>query len=80
MNFDKNKYDQEYAKKHFDRISLNVKKGEREIISKHATAKGYKNITEYIKDLIYCDMHNNSKNINIEVINQSGDNNTVSIN
>lgn len=57
MGFNKVKYDNEYAKNNYDRIALNVAKGDREKIKKHAITKGYESITEYIKALIYQDMN-----------------------
>lgn len=57
MKFNKVKYDNEYAKNNYDRIALNVAKGDKEKIKKHAIRKGYENITEYIKALIYQDMN-----------------------
>lgn len=72
MTFDKKKYDQAFAKEKYDRIPLNVKKGEREKIAKYAKEKGYNSITEYIKELIRKDMNNDSKSdINIGAINNN---------
>lgn len=56
MTFDKKKYDQNYAKNNYDRIALNVKKGDRELISEYAKLRGYNSLTDYIKQLIYTDM------------------------
>lgn len=58
MTFNKKKYDQKYAKDNYDRIPINVKKGEREIIFNRAKEKGFKSTTEYIKDLIKNDINN----------------------
>ncbi len=77
MTFDKKKYDQKYVKDNYDRIPINVKKGEREIIFNRAKEKGFKSITEYVKDLIKNDINNTKSNINIGEINQNGENNTV---
>lgn len=78
MAFDKKKYDQDYAKTKYDRIPINVKKGDREIILNHAKKRGFDNVTEYVKHLIYSDMNGN-KNISVGNIEQTGDNNTVNI-
>ncbi|MDE6016515.1 MAG: hypothetical protein K2H41_12610 [Acetatifactor sp.] len=77
MAFNKKQYDQKFAKEHYDRIALNVNKGEKENIAKRAQAKGFKSITDYIKDLIYNDMKNGQNNIVIGEINQTGDSNSI---
>lgn len=46
---------QKYNEKTYDRIALNVKKGQREIIRKHAEAKGM-SLNGYINKLIEDDM------------------------
>lgn len=79
MTFDKKKYDQTFAKDNYDRIALNVKKGDKAIIAEYARKNGYNSITDYIKNLIYQDMEKNSKNIQVGNINQNGDNNSVNI-
>ena len=78
MKFDKVKYDNKFQKDNYDRIALNVKKGEKDIIANFAKEKGYTSITEYIKSLIYKDMQGN-KNITVGDISQTGDNNSVHI-
>lgn len=79
MTFDKKKYDQAYVKDKYDRLPINVKKGEKEIILMRAKEKGFNSITEYIKDLIYNDLNNGNKNINIGEIHQSGTGNNISL-
>lgn len=56
MKFDKIKYDNDYAKNNYDRIILNVPKGEKNKIKEHAKIRGYEDMTKYIKSLIYQDM------------------------
>lgn len=73
MKFDKKKYDQQFTKDNYDRIPLNVKKGEKAKIAEYAKQKGYNSITEYIKELIRRDMNENEKsNVNIENIDNEG--------
>lgn len=74
MTFDKKKYDQDFIKKNYDRIALNVKKGDRAKIAEHAKIKGYDSITEYIKELIRRDMNESERSkVNVEKIeNQDG--------
>lgn len=63
MTFDKKKYDQQFTKENYDRIPLNVKKGEKAKIAEYAKEKGYNSITEYIKELIRRDMNENNNDI-----------------
>lgn len=58
MSFNKAKYDNQFQKDNYDRISLNVKKGERDKITNHAIKKGYESLNQYIRELIYKDMEN----------------------
>lgn len=51
MTFDMNKYQYQYQKDNYERISLNVKKGSKEHLKKYAELKGMK-LNEYIKNLI----------------------------
>lgn len=59
MPFNKTIYDNNYQRENYDRIALNVKKGEKEKIKKYAEIKGYDTITEYIKAILYEDMKKN---------------------
>lgn len=59
MSFNKTTYDNNYQRENYDRIALNVKKGEKEKIKKYAEIKGYDTITEYIKAILYEDMKKN---------------------
>lgn len=78
MGFDKKKYDNQFQKDNYDRIALNVKKGERDKIAEFAKNKGFNSITEYIKALIYKDMNGNN-GVTVRDIHQKGDNNTINI-
>lgn len=51
MSFDMNKYQTDYKKNNYDRISLEVPKGKKEDIKEYAKSKNMK-VNEYIKDLI----------------------------
>lgn len=57
-NFNKQKYDNEYAKQNYDRCIFNVPKGQKAIIEEHWKAKGYKSLNAYVNDLIHRDMKN----------------------
>lgn len=54
--FDKQKYDTDYAKTHYDRCIFNVPKGQKAVIEEHWRAKGYKSLNSYVNDLIKKDM------------------------
>jgi len=54
--FDKTKYDNDFAKNKYDRIPLQVPKGQKELILEYAKSKGYNSINAYIKKLIEDDM------------------------
>lgn len=56
--FDKQKYDNEYAKLNYDRCIFNVPKGQKKVIEEHYKSKGYKSLNAYINDLIKSDMNN----------------------
>ena len=47
-----------YSAKAYDRIEIKVKKGQKEIIQKHAEEQG-KSLNSYIVDLIESDMQDN---------------------
>lgn len=68
-NFNKQKYDTEYAKQNYDRCIFNVPKGQKAIIETHWKAKGYKSLNAYVNDLISKDMaaagEQGSKTVNI---------------
>lgn len=76
--FNQAKYIQEYKKEKYSRAVIDFKKEEKEIITEHWQKRGYKSFTEYVKYLIYNDM-NQSKNITVGDIQQSGQNNSINI-
>lgn len=55
-DFNKQKYDNEYAKNNYDRCIFNVPKGRKAVIEAHWKAKGYKSLNTYVNDLISRDM------------------------
>lgn len=54
--FNKQKYDNEYAKNNYDRCIFNVPKGQKAVIETHWRAKGYKSLNAYVNALIKADM------------------------
>ena len=68
-NFDKQKYDNEYAKQNYDRCIFNVPKGQKAVIEEHWKALGYKSLNAYVNDLIKRDMEHSErveKSINVK--------------
>ncbi|EEQ61804.1 hypothetical protein CBFG_05516 [Clostridiales bacterium 1_7_47FAA] len=55
-DFNKQKYDNQYAKENYDRCIFNVPKGQKTVIEAHWKAKGYKSLNAYVNDLIARDM------------------------
>ena len=52
----KSDYDNQYAKENYDRIIVQVKKGEKETIKAYAKEKGYTSLNAYMNALIDADM------------------------
>lgn len=74
-DFNKQKYDTEYAKQNYDRCIFNVPKGQKGVIEQHWKARGYKSLNAYVNDLIKRDMEQNAtsvKNSNNVIIGNSG--------
>ena len=67
--FNKQKYDNQYAKENYDRCIFNVPKGQKAVIEAHWKAKGYKSLNAYVNDLITKDMERagekSNKTVNI---------------
>lgn len=55
MAFDKCKYDNEYIKNNYDRLNIQVPKGQKAVIKEHFTELGYKSLNEYVNALIRAD-------------------------
>lgn len=56
-NFNKQKYDNQYAKENYDRCIFNVPKGQKAVIEEHWRKRGYKSLNSYVNDLIKADMN-----------------------
>lgn len=50
--FDATKYKNDFQKEKYDRIIVNVPKGEKEIIDRKAKEKGYKSLNAFIVETI----------------------------
>ena len=79
MAYDKIKYNNQYNKENYARLSILVPKAERETIDMHWKKKGYKSFNSYVTDLIRKDINNNNVNIQVGDIAQNGDNNSINI-
>ncbi len=55
-DFNKQKYDNDYAKNNYDRCIFNVPKGKKTIIEEHWKSKGFKSLNTYVNHLIQADM------------------------
>ena len=78
MAFEQFKYQNDYNREHYARLSIQVPKEKREHIESHWKNKGYKSFNAYVNDLIDRDM-NGGKNISVGDISQSGQNNSINI-
>lgn len=71
------KYKNDFAKEKYDRLILNVPKGQKIIIEKHWRKLGYKSLNSYINTLIKKDMEQGAgegskENADIEKISGGG--------
>ena len=79
MPFEQFKYQNQYIKEHYARLSVQVAIDERPIIDAHWKKKGYKSFNAYVNDLIRKDMNESTSNsVHVETVNQSG-NGTIHI-
>lgn len=56
MAYDKVKYNNEFNKNKYERLNIQVKKGMKEYIQKHADDEGYNSLNAYVNALIENDM------------------------
>ncbi len=78
-DFNSSKYKQEFAKKAYDRVPLDIPKGQKAIIAQYAKEHGYKSLNNFIWQCIQNAMENNVKNISVGDITQNGDGNSINI-
>lgn len=64
------KYNNQYNRDHYARLSINVRLEDRTAIDEHWKKKGFKSFNSYVNDLIRKDMYENTDNttkvINVE--------------
>lgn len=75
--YDKREYDKQFAKENYERLAINLYKGEREMLKKHAKKRGFEKVSDYIRHLISQDMNGSDYSIKINTVNQQGDNTTT---
>lgn len=79
MTFKQFKYQNDYNREHYARLSINIPLSEKESVFEHWKKNGYKSFNDYVKALIYEDMRKEKVVIHAETIEQNGDNNTINI-
>lgn len=57
MPFNQSKYANDFAKQNYDRLNIQVPKGQKILIETHWKSKGYKSLNAYINELIRKDMN-----------------------
>ena len=71
-NFNQSKYVNDFAKQNYDRLSIQVPKGQKAVIEAHWKAKGYKSLNAYVNDLITQDMGRTGEKQGIHIQNSNG--------
>ncbi|RKJ00709.1 hypothetical protein D7X87_22220 [bacterium D16-54] len=76
-NFNQSKYINDFAKANYDRLIVQVSKGQKSVIEQHWKSKGYKSLNSYINTLIKRDMEQGAgegskENADIEKISGGG--------
>lgn len=59
MAFNQSKYANDFAKENYDRLNIQVPKGQKKVIQAFAEEKGYKSLNAYVNALIQADMKEN---------------------
>lgn len=60
MAYEKVKYNNEYNKQAYDRLNIQVPKGQKAVIETHWKSLGYKSLNAYVNALIQADMEKTS--------------------
>lgn len=81
--FDSTKYKNDFAKEKYDRLNIQVPKGQKAVIEEHWRAKGYKSLNSYVNDLIKKDMDSAGAKKQISIKDSTGviigDNGTINL-
>ena len=59
MPFNQSKYANDFAKQNYDRLNIQVPKGQKAVIEEHWRNRGYKSLNAYVNELIKKDMESN---------------------
>lgn len=51
-SFNKNEYDKNFVKEHYDQINFKAKKGKKEELKRHIFEFGYKSVNSFINEAI----------------------------
>ena len=81
--FDSTKYKNDFAKEKYDRLNIQVPKGQKAVIEEHWRAKGYKSLNSYVNDLIKKDRDSAGAKKQISIKDSTGviigDNGTINL-
>ena len=77
MAFNQYKYQNEFNKEAYDRVSINFPKGQKAIIEEHWRTLGYKSLNAYVNDLIRKDMEKTREGESNKTVNIGRDNNGI---
>lgn len=75
MAFNQSKYANEFAKEKYDRLNIQVPKGQKAVIEEHWRTLGYKSLNAYVNDLIRKDMEKTKAGESSKTVNIGRDNN-----
>lgn len=62
MAFNKVAYNNNFTKENYDRLNIQVPKGQKSTIEEHWKSRGYKSLNSYVNDLITKDMNGGGYN------------------
>lgn len=77
MAFNQSKYANEFAKEKYDRLNIQVPKGQKAVIEEHWRTLGYKSLNAYVNDLIRKDMEKTREGESNKTVNIGRDNNGI---
>ena len=59
QKFNPTKYKNDFTKEKYDRLNIQVPKGQKAVIEEHWKNRGYKSLNAYVNELIKKDMESN---------------------
>lgn len=60
MPFNESQYANNFAKEKYDRLNIQVPKGQKAVIERHWRSLGYKSLNSYVNEVIQKDMNKRS--------------------